>query len=200
MSRGASYSRTAALVALGAFAVHQLHFLLSAGSGAGEDLRREGYTFLGHVPVTLGALAVTVIAARLLIAYFATPKLSPMRPGASLRHPALVAVAVFGVYLAQEGLEAVFFARHAEGVLAALANGLWLALLLSAFLGPLFFALDSWLGRLEHLVASIADPPSYGSASRDSEKPHYVLRPASALSPLAFGLARRPPPPALSSR
>lgn len=198
MRRDASHSRTAALIALGAFAVHQLHYLLSSGSGLGEELRAEGYSYLGHVPPTLAGLAFTVIAARLLIAYFGLTKRSSGSSRPPLQRSALFAIAIFGVYVAQETLEAVFFAQHAEGVLSALGHGWWMTLLLSACLGPVFFALDRWIGRLERLVAEIAQPQTFSPAAKENHRPRRAADVRIGLSPLAFGLARRPPPLALA--
>ncbi len=195
MRRPALHSRSVALVAFAAFAVHQLHFLLSAGTAAGEELRREGYSYLGHIPATLAALAITAIAARLLLACFA-PAVGRTGSLGALRHPVRFAVAILAVFAAQETLEALLFAHHAEGVLAALAQGWWLTLLLCAILGPLFFVLDRWLGRLERLVAATGPRPAPRRARARATLPVARREPASGLSPLAFGLARRPPPPA----
>ncbi|MGD9734253.1 MAG: hypothetical protein AB7V58_01400 [Solirubrobacterales bacterium] len=163
----------------------------------GEELRAEGYSYLGHVPPTLAALAFTVIAARLLIAYFGPTKQSSGSSRPPIQRSAIFVVAIFGVYVAQETLEAVLFAPHAEGVLAALGHGWWLTLLLSAFLGPIFFALDRWIGRLEQLVAEIAQPQTFSSTAKENRKPGRAADVRIGLSPLAFGLARRPPPLAL---
>ncbi|MDX6622870.1 MAG: hypothetical protein QOE75_802 [Solirubrobacterales bacterium] len=193
------HSRTMALVALAAFAVHQLHFLLSAGTAAGEELRREGYSYLGHIPVTLAALAVTVIAARLLVAYFGPGSTRTGSFGRGLlRHPARFALAILAVYVVQETLEAALFAHHAEDILACLAQGWWLTLALCALLGPIFFLLDRWLGRLEQIVAGFARPITLARAIPDAGRSLSSAEVAVALSPLAFGLARRPPPLSLA--
>jgi len=194
MRREASHSRTAALIALGAFAVHQLHFLLVSGSGVGEELRREGYTYLGHVPPTLAALAFTVIAARLLIAYLGLTRRSSGSALSPLQRCFLFGLAIFAVYVAQETLEALLFAHHADGVLVALGQGAWLTLLLSICLGPVCFALDRWMGRLEELVAEIGHRPNFSRRARINSKPRHFAQVRANLSPLAFGLARRPPP------
>ncbi len=189
------HSRTAALVALAAFAVHQLLFLLSAGTAAGDELRSEGYSYLGHIPATLAALALTVIVGRLVLA-FAGP--DSTRAGSSggrvLGHPARFAFAVLAVYVTQETLEAALFAHHAEGILAGLAQGWWLMLLLTAFLGPIFFLLDRWLGRLEAFVAAIGSPITLARSTPDAGGSPASSADACRPSPLAFGLARRPPP------
>jgi hypothetical protein len=199
MRRQVTNSRTAALVALAAFVIHQLHFLLSAGTAAGQSLREDGYSYLGHVPVTLGALALTVIVARLLAVYLGAQSPRSGSAGPLLRSPARFAVAVLAIYAVQETLEAVLFSHHAEGILAGLAHGWWLTLLLAVFLGPAFFVLDRWVGRLELLVAAIARPPAFARNSLDARRPSAAPAARPRLSPLAFGLARRPPPSQLAT-
>lgn len=198
MRREISHSRAAALVALGAFAVHQLHFLLVSGSGTGEELREAGYSFIGHVPPTLAAFAVTVLVARLALAYFGSPTGASASARSPLRRCAFFALSVFAVYVAQETLEAALFAHHADTVLAALGQGSWLALLLAACLGPVLFALDRWITRLEELVAEIGQRPSFPPKPGTDGKSGRTARSRAGLSPLAFGLARRPPPLARS--
>ena len=97
MRREISHSRAAALIALGAFAVHQLHFLLVSGSGTGEELREAGYSFIGHVPPTLAAFAVTVLIARLALAYFGSPADTSGSARSPLRRCAFFALSVFAV-------------------------------------------------------------------------------------------------------
>lgn len=198
MRREISHSRAAALTALGAFVLHQLHFLLVSGSGTGEELRQAGYSFIGHVPPTLAGFAVTVLVARLALAYFGSPTGASASPRSPLRRCAFFALSVFAVYVAQETLEAVLFAHHADTVLAALGQGSWLTLLLAACLGPVLFALDRWITRLEELVAEIGQRPNFSPNQATDDKPRRAAQLAAGLSPLAFGLARRPPPLALS--
>lgn len=194
MRRELLHSRAWALVAFGAFLIHQLHFLLVSGSAVGEDLRQAGHSYLGHVPSALAALAVVLVAGRLVFAYFGlcghrpTPRCSPLGRGA------LFALAVFALFFAQEIAEALLFAHHAEGMMVALGQGCWLTLVLSACIGPILLLLDSWMGRVEYFLTKIGGDRSASPTGMAALSSYAVDSFIGLLSPLAFGLARRPPP------
>lgn len=193
MRRELLHSRAWALVSLGAFLIHQLHFLLVSGSAIGQDLREAGHSYLGHVPSSFAALAVLLIAGRLVFAYFGLCGQTAAPTGSPLRRCAVFAVSVFAVFVVQETFEALLFAHHAESILVAFGQGCWLTLLLAGCLGPILLLLDRWIGRIEKLVTESGRYQAASSTGADVG-PKYVAEVFARLSPLAFGLARRPPP------
>jgi hypothetical protein len=104
--------------------------------------------------------------------------------------------ALLAIYIAQEMFEGILLAGHPAGPAAVLANGGWLALPLAIAIGALAALLASALEGVERAIALVharrvrSRPP----AVRGRPLPARTLRLSS--SPLAFGLARRPPPPA----
>ncbi len=184
MRRVGSFSRTAALVALGSFAVHLLRFLIAMASGAHDEV--QGQSFLGHVPPTLAAVGFALIAARLWVSYTGTASIRGSAPGSFWRRALAFAVAIASVYLAQEMLEAALFSGHAQGIAGVLGDGGWVAIAIAALLGPLCCLLDVGIGRLQVRLRIPASP----ALSKLAAPP--ILPPG--ISPLAFGLAQRPPP------
>ena len=192
MIRRGSTLRSAALIALAAFGVHQLRYLLAYGSAAHEELARQGHAYLSHALPILVGFAVAALAAGLLRAAangrvrsaIAEPRLRSI----------LYAVSIFLVFSTQESVEGLLSGGHASGLGAVFAAGGWLALPLAALFGCLCALLEGGLARLESIVAlrraRVARPrpprrqPACGSPA---------LVPRASL-PLAFGIARRPPP------
>lgn len=191
--RQGSIARSAALIALAALAVHQLRYLLAYRSGSGRQLSEQGHAYLLQALPLLIGFAVAILVAGLVRAV--------LRPGTGcLSVPrfhsrlALYAVAIATIFVVQETLEGAIFAGHASGIAAALASGGWLALPLAAVFGAGCALLDGGLARLEQLVCAARDrsirpraPRRLGSALAGFAVPL-------ASTPLAFGLARRPPP------
>jgi hypothetical protein len=176
--------RLAAILAVGAFALHQLRYLIASGASSAE------HSAHGYMTDLMAPIAVLVLAAALATLIRGTEGAAPARAPLE-RRIALLAVALFAVYLCQESLEAVLTAGHP----ALLADGGWLALPLAVGIGALSALLASALERVERAIAIVhaervrSRPP----AVRGRALPARVLSLLSA--PLAFGLARRPPPP-----
>jgi hypothetical protein len=188
-----SLVRTAALIALGSLAVHQLRYLLAYGAGAGAELSHQGHAYLAQLlPVLLG-FAFAGLAAGLVRAAM-RPRGPAPASSSSIARAALYAVAIASVFALQESAEGLLSAGHPSGLAGVFGGGGWIALFLSALLGVLCAALDRGLVVLESLVAELAGPP----ARRRAPVRCGVARPRAAaplaLLPLAFGLARRPPP------
>ncbi len=98
------------------------------------------------------------------------------------------------MFAAQETTEGMLFAGHASGIASVLGAGGWLALPLAMLFGALCTVLDGGLAKLEALVALVEPGARRRPAScDDSVALSWVLVPLASL-PLAFGLARRPPP------
>jgi hypothetical protein len=187
-----SVLRSAALIALAALAVHQLRYLLAYGAGTQEALAAQGHGYLLHaVPVLIG-FGVAAIAAGLLRAALRSGS-SPALATPRLR--ALVyAASILAVFVVQESAEGLLSAGHASGLAAVFAAGGWLALPLAVLFAGLCAVLDGGIAMLEAIVAARA-PRSIRQRAPRCSLPGASRRPARLTSlPLAFGLARRPPP------
>ena len=184
-------ARAAALIALGELAVHQLRYLFAFGGGAGSELAAQGHSYLGLVAPIVAALALSIVAAGILRAAL-TGRVEG-EPSSLRRTAALFAAAILIVYAAQEMGEGAAFAGHPGGAAAVLAHGGLVALPLSLAIGTLCAILDRRLHEVERIAASLRPvgsprplcPLELGAAAAAHPR---------AATPLAFGLARRPPP------
>lgn len=187
--RTAHRVRLASILAVGAFALHQLRYLLAFG---GESAA-EGHRYMADL---LPPLSVLVLAAVLATLVRGTEGASPARAPLA-RRTAIFAGALLAIYFGQELLEGLMAAGHSANLAALLADGGWVALPLAAAIGALTALLARLLEGVERAIAVVhAERPlrSRAPAVRGRALP---ARGVSLLSaPLAFGLARRPPPPA----
>lgn len=180
-------ARSASSVAFAAFAVHQLRYLLA--SGRSEDgLGRLGHAYLGHLPPLLIGLGLAAVVAGLAGRATAEPR-PPRRAAAGAL---LFALGIVAVFCAQELIEGALVAGHAGGLAAIFSSGGWAALPLAALFGLLAALVDR---GIEGVEARLGTP----SASLAAVVPAIRTRAVEAflgrrLSPLALGLARRPPP------
>jgi hypothetical protein len=183
--------RLAAIVASGAFALHQLRYLLAFGSGS-ADLAEHGHRYMADL---LPAIAVLVLAGAVATLIRGTEGASPA--GTPLaRRTAIFAGALLAIYVAQESLEALLSAGDPAGPATLLANGGWLALPLALCIGTLSALLARALEGVERAIALVhaVRVRSRAPSVRGRALPARALR--LAFAPLAFGLARRPPPSA----
>jgi hypothetical protein len=190
--RHGSTPRSAALIALAALAVHQLRYLLAYGSDAHSELLRQGHAYLFQsLPVLIG-FGLSAVAASLVRAVLRGPAGAAI-PSHRLR-ALLYATSIAAVFAVQETAEGLLFAAHASGIAAVFAAGGWLVLPLAMLFGALCAALDGGLAKLESLVARVESPlPRPRAPRRDGANGSRTAVPL-ASCPLAFGLARRPPP------
>jgi hypothetical protein len=181
--------RLAAILALGAFAVHQLRYLIAFGGSASAELAQHGH---GYMTDLLPALAVLVLAGALTTLIRGTEGASPSQ-GSLVGRMALFASALFIVYACQESFEGMLSAGQPAGI-ADVVNGSWIALPLSLVIGALAALLARALEQVEHVIAlthadrSRVRPPAVRGRAFPARTPRL------AAAPLAFGLARRPPP------
>ena len=191
--RTAHRVRLAAILALGAFALHQLRYLIAFGGSASTELVQQGHRYMSDL---LPAVSVLALAALLATLIRGTEGASSARTPLA-RRVALFAGALLAIFVGQELLEGLLATGHAAGFSALLAGGGWIALPLAVAIGTLAALLAHVLERVERVIAVIHTerplrprPP----AVRGRALPARGLSLLSA--PLAFGLARRPPPPA----
>lgn len=190
--RHGSTPRSAALIALAALAVHQLRYLLAYGSDAHTELLRQGHAYLFQsLPVLIG-FGLAAIAASLVRAVLRGPAGTAIE--SHRLRTLLYATSIAAVFAVQETAESLLFAGHASGIAAVFAAGGWLILPLATLFGALCAALDGGLAKLESMVAHVESclprsraPRGHGATGSRTAVPLASL-------PLAFGLARRPPP------
>jgi hypothetical protein len=178
--------RLAAILTVGAFVLHQLRYLIAGASSPAELAGR------GYMADLLAPIAVLVLAAVLATLIRGTEGASPTR--ASLeRRTATFAGALLAIHFGQESLEAALTAGHFAGA-AALLTGVLIALPLALAIGALSAVLARALEAIERVIAVVH------AERRRSRPPAVSGRPLAARglrlpsAPLAFGLARRPPP------
>jgi hypothetical protein len=182
--------RLAAILAVGAFALHQLRYALAFGASSSAE---HGH---GYVTDLLAPIAVLVLAAAIATLIRGTEGASPARAPLG-RRTLVFSLALLAIFAGQESLEGFMTAGQPAGPATLLLNGGWLALPLALAIGALAALLARALEVVERAIAvSHAERPklSRPPVVRGRALPARGIRLASA--PLAFGLARRPPPPA----
>jgi hypothetical protein len=198
-----SLARAAALIAVGAFVVHQLRYLAGYGDAAGSELSRQGHGYLSGALPILVAFLLSAAAAGLLRAVLERAgglsaggrRGAGPSPASLARHSTLFGIAIAAIYTCQESLEGVLSAGHPAGVAAVLAHGGWIALPLAAALGVLATLLDRGLSTLELAIAGSRGPRrARRGPPRSARAPRPIRFVPLAAAPLAFGIARRPPP------
>jgi hypothetical protein len=184
--------RLAALLASGAFALHQLRYLLAFGASA-DELAGASHAYMSEL---LPPLAILVLAAALATLIRGTEGASPTRVPLT-RRVATFSAALLAIYVGQETFESLLASGHPGSITALLAGGGWIALPLALAIGALTALAARALEGLERAIAvtharrrELSRPP----AVHGRPLPARMARLAAA--PLAFGLARRPPPPA----
>jgi hypothetical protein len=172
VTRTTSATRTASAIALGAFAVHQLRYL--AGLGHGPNGSEHSYLSV-VLPVLIVLAASSAVGAT--AAALASGRAGRRTPGWAFCSAALLVI-----FCAQE---------TAEGI-SPFAHGGWAAVPIAILIGRLVSLLLLLFRSVERrLVAAswgVPRAPAVLGRARRSDAP---LR---AREPLAFGLARRPPP------
>ncbi|HEY7120975.1 MAG TPA: hypothetical protein VH329_00320 [Solirubrobacterales bacterium] len=182
--------RLAAILALGAFGLHQLRYTLAFGSSG--EFAEQGHRYMTALLPAIAVLALAGFVATLIRGTEgASPSGTPL-----IRRVAVFAAALLAIYVAQESLEGILLAGHPAGVGAFLANGGWLALPIALAIGALSALLANALEGVERAIALVHAPRvrSRAPAVRGRALPARGISLLTA--PLAFGLARRPPPPA----
>jgi membrane protease YdiL (CAAX protease family) len=189
---------SAALLAVGALALHQLRYLLAYGGEAGTALESQGHSYLDTAAPLLVAVAVALLVVSVLIPAFV--RLAPVlaRDVCATERAAGYAAALLAVYFAQELAEGVLAGGHPAGLAGVLGFGGWLALPLAMALGALASVVRGWLYRAERSLATALGRRRLPRPQRRAPAPpRPSARPALSSLALRFGFARRPPPLAL---
>ncbi len=189
VARATSALKTSALIALGAFAVHQLRYLAGYGDGAGSALAAQGHAYLLAVlPVLVVLAASSVLGALAAVALSNRSGAPSGRAGWAFCAAALLVV--FGV---QETAEGLLSSGHPGGLAALLGHGGWIAAPIAIVVGRVVSLLLAALGSVEQKLFKdrpVAVPRAPAVIGRPGPRRTRAL----ACETLAFGFARRPPP------
>jgi hypothetical protein len=188
-------ARAIAVLALGAFALHQLRYLVAFGGDAGRALDAQGHAYLAQVLPVLAALALLALAVTVLRPLLAPESIARSGAGSRLRPALACAGVLLAAFACQELAEGLLAGGHPGGLAALYAEGGWLALPLAVLLGIGVSLVLGALAAIEVVIAARArrHRPRPRPRRRASTPASPFLIPRAA-APLAFGLARRPPP------
>jgi hypothetical protein len=182
--------RVAALFALGAFAVHQLRYLASFGASTPAELSHHSH---GYMADLLPPLAVFSLAALLATLIRGTEEAAPVRAPVSRRIP-LFAAGLLALFVGQECLEGLLAGGQPAGFETVFGHGGWLALPIATLIGAVCALIVRFLERVECVIARAHLPGRRRRLARASHCDVHAAPLLPPISPLAFGLARRPPP------
>jgi hypothetical protein len=189
--RTAHRARLAAILALGAFAVHQLRYLIAFGSSSSEELARQGHGYMAAWLPILGVFTISAMLGTLIRGRFG----ARLAQASLSRRAAIFAAALLAIFVTQESLEGVLAAGHPGGVAAVLGYDGWLAIPLAAAIGFVAALLARALEQVEIAIGARRTIPVLPRAPRKAGSARPAAAVSRTLDALAFGLARRPPPP-----
>jgi hypothetical protein len=197
--RGAVLGRLVplALVPAGAFAVHQLRYLLAFHGQASAELQRQGHSYL-HSLVPWLMLGIALVVGTFLRALGRALGGRCSLPRYTVSFAALWMACVAGlvtIYVAQELLEGLLATGHPAGLVGVFGYGGWWAipaafgvgLVLAAAFHGAHWVLREVALRRGHRAGVARTPVAPGCPPRDI----LVLR----LAPIADGWSGRGPPP-----
>jgi len=181
--------RLLAALPAAALLLHQAAFAISGGG------LRASHGYLELAVPLLAALTASAAAAAILAPLLARP--ADDRHGG--RAPLALAGALVGIFAFQELAEAVLLGGGLAGAGASLAAA-WAVPPLALVFGSCAALLIVGLERTSELIVRLVGSARRLSGRRSTvpSRPASVVRGA-GISPLAFGLARRPPPPSAAA-
>jgi hypothetical protein len=186
----------AGLVPAGAFAVHELRFILAYGGGTSAELARSGHSYLHSlVPWIVGLIGVAVGCflwgcGRALAGQRSAPRYTLSLAALWL----LCTACLLSIYVAQETLEGMFAIGHAAGWTGIFGYGGWWAVPAAACVGlVLAAAFHGARWTLDEIARRVGGRPRVrarrsGAARRPAESWQPVPL------PLADGSSGRGPP------
>lgn len=128
--------KAAALLLLGALAVHELRYALAYGDAADSVLAHHGHGYLAVLAPVLGLVIAAGLGCGLLLAAMRRPCASPARTRLRVVWP-IAAVGLLGLYTSQELLEGLLTTGHPSGWTGVFGGGGWLAIPLCVAFGGL---------------------------------------------------------------
>jgi hypothetical protein len=127
--------RAAALLAAGAYAVHQLRYVLGYGEHSHDELAGQGHAYMTLVAPLLG-VALAVLVAEFGLRLVGARASAPL--GGAPRLPrvwALATACLLLAYAGQELIEGAVAAGHPAGAAGVTGHGGWVAVPLAAVIG-----------------------------------------------------------------
>ena len=182
--------RVAAVLALGAFALHQLRYLIAFGGSSSTELARQGHGYMTAAAPGLAAMAAAALIATVLRARFG----EGLAKASLVRRTAIFTLSLLAIFATQESLEGMLAPGHPSGVVAIFAGGGCIAFPLALLIGALAALLIRALEGLEIAIAGRRTSAAVRRPPRSTGHPMPSRGPRPAHLPMAFGLARRPPP------
>jgi hypothetical protein len=185
--------RSLAVLSLGALAVHQARYLFGYGGDAAAALARQGHGYISSAIPILLALGVAAAICSAVAGRFGGE-------GRARRHGAArtlaYAAALVITYSVQELTEGLLASGHPAGLEGLFGHGGWIVFPLALVVGFL-----AWLAvrGLEAIEARFTPRPDAHAVPRapariGAPRRRQGAAPVFQTSPLASGLARRPPP------
>lgn len=126
--------RAAALLAGGAYAVHQLRYVLGYGGHSHDELAAQGHAYMTVLAPVLAVALVALVADLAARIADARTRGAP-EPVRFARAWVLATAGLVLAYAAQELLEGALVAGHPSGAAAVAGHGGWVAVPLSAAIG-----------------------------------------------------------------
>ena len=179
-------TQTASLIALGAFAVHQLRYLLAAPSL--RDLPLTASDLVAHVLPLLAGLLLTGLIARIVSSRIGGSGIAADRRWRATTY----AIGIIVVFCSQQVLEGALIAGHVGGLAAIFSSGGWAALPLAIVIGAIAAIVDRGIAEIELRLGRPGRPASRRADTSERRKDQLAF--PHLLTPLAFGIASRPPP------
>jgi len=190
VNRATSALKTSTLIALGAFAVHQLRYLAGYGDGAGAALGSQGHGYLLAALPVLVVLAVSSVLGALIAVALSR---RPGRPPRGRAGWAFCAAALLVVFAVQETAEGLMSSGHPGGLAALVGHGGWLAAPIAVVVGRVVSLLLAGLDTVERRLLEPRPFRARRAMAAAARPPQPAIEPL-ACAALAFGFARRPPP------
>ena len=177
-----------ALVPAGAFAVHQLRFMLAFGSSAGMELTRQGHSYLHSlVPWIVSLLAVAIGGFLWGLGRALRGQVSIPRYTLSLAALWIVCSAcLVGIYIVQEFLEGLFATGHPAGLVGIFGYGGWWSIPVALCIGLVLAAIFHGARWVLEEVAERSSTVVGGATPRLAPLPH----PADAWLPPSLAAGR----------
>lgn len=156
-------ARSASLIAVGAFAIHQLRYLLISGDLSGEDFLRRGHSYLINALPLLGGLLLAALTAW-VVRKTVFDGDGPLR-SRRLR-AASYAIGIVAVFCCQELIEGALLTGRVGSLGAIFSTGGWAAMPLAALFGLIAALIDRGVEAVEALTAPRSPKPSTSSSRR----------------------------------
>src|SRR5256885_9543574 len=104
--------RLAAVLVLGAFALHQLRYLIAFGGASSSELARQGHGYMADAVPLIGVFALSAVLATLIRGRFGARLVRAALP----RRAAVLGFALLATFATQASLHGTLAAGHPDGI------------------------------------------------------------------------------------